>query len=138
MKPGSKKWKNFMAKLYGLGAAVVIVGALFKIMHWPGAGPMLVVGLTTEAIIFIFSAFEPLHEDPNWELVYPELALAHDEDFDVHAYISEKGVSGAVMGGGGGGGSATGITEQFDNLLEEAKIDAELLNPIRRWYPYFK
>ncbi len=125
MKPGSKKWKNFMAKLYGIGAAVVIVGAMFKIMHWPGAGAMLVGGLSTEAVIFFFSAFEPLHEDPNWELVYPELALAHDEEFDVHAYISEKGVSGGVMAGGGS--SATGITEQFDSLLEEAKIDAELL-----------
>ncbi len=125
MKPGSKKWKNFMAKLYGIGAAVVIVGAMFKIMHWPGAGAMLVGGLSTEAVIFFFSAFEPLHEDPNWELVYPELALAHDEEFDVHAYISEKGVSGGAMGSGG---STTGITEQFDNLLEEAKIDAELLD----------
>jgi len=124
MKPGSKKWKNFMAKLYGIGAAVVIVGAMFKIMHWPGAGAMLVGGLSTEAVIFFFSAFEPLHEDPNWELVYPELALAHDEEFDVHAYISEKGVSGSI----GGGSSATGITEQFDSLLEEAKIDADLLN----------
>ncbi|MFK8036996.1 MAG: gliding motility protein GldL [Crocinitomicaceae bacterium] len=125
MKPGSKKWKNFMAKLYGIGAAIVIVGAMFKIMHWPFAGAMLVVGLSTEAVIFLFSAFEPLHEDPNWELVYPELALAHDEEFDVHAYISEKGVSGGVMASGS---SNTGITEQFDNLLEEAKIDAELLN----------
>ncbi|HIP37603.1 MAG TPA: gliding motility protein GldL [Crocinitomix sp.] len=124
MKPGTKKWKNFMAKLYGIGAAVVIVGAMFKIMHWPGAGPMLVAGLSTEAVIFFFSAFEPLHEDPNWELVYPELALAHDEDFDVHAYIDEKGVS-AV--GQGGGGTVTGITEKFDNLLEEAGIDKQLL-----------
>jgi gliding motility-associated protein GldL len=115
-----------MAKLYGIGAAVVIVGAMFKIMHWPGAGAMLVGGLSTEAVIFFFSAFEPLHEDPKWELVYPELALAHDEDFDLHAYIDEKGESGAH--GGGGGGTVTGITEQFDSLLEEAKIDAALLN----------
>ncbi|MBI3135944.1 MAG: gliding motility protein GldL [Bacteroidetes bacterium] len=113
-----------MAKLYGIGAAVVIVGAMFKIMHWPGAGAMLVGGLSTEAVIFFFSAFEPLHEDPKWELVYPELALAHDEEFDLHAYIDEKGAS----GGHGGGGSVTGITEKFDSLLEEAKIDAELLN----------
>jgi gliding motility-associated protein GldL len=124
MRPGTKKWKLFMAKLYGIGAAVVIVGAMFKIMHWPGAGAMLVGGLTTEAVIFFFSAFEPLHEDPKWELVYPELALAHDEEFDLHAYIDEKGESSH----GGGGGSATGITEKFDSLLEEAKIDAELLN----------
>jgi gliding motility-associated protein GldL len=129
MRPGTKKWKLFMAKLYGIGAAVVIVGALFKIMHWPFAGPMLVVGLATEAVIFLFSAFEPLHEDPKWELVYPELALAHDEDFDLHAYIDEKGESGLSHGGGGGGGgTATGITEKFDSLLEEAKIDADLLN----------
>ena len=126
MRPGTKKWKLFMAKLYGIGAAVVIVGAMFKIMHWPGAGAMLVGGLSTEAVIFFFSAFEPLHEDPKWELVYPELALAHDEEFDLHAYIDEKGASGGH--GGGGGGSATGITEKFDSLLEEAKIDAELLN----------
>jgi gliding motility-associated protein GldL len=90
MRPGTKKWKLFMAKLYGIGAAVVIMGALFKIMHWPFAGPMLVVGLSVEAVIFFFSAFEPLHEDPKWELVYPELALAHDEEFDLHAYIDEK------------------------------------------------
>lgn len=130
MRPGTKKWKLFMAKLYGIGAAIVIVGALFKIMHWPFAGPMLVIGLGTEAVIFFFSAFEPLHEDPKWELVYPELALAHDESFDLHAYLDEKGESGLMHGGakGGGGGSVTGITEKFDSLLEEAKIDAELLN----------
>jgi len=123
MKPGSKAWKSMMGKVYGIGGGVVIIGALFKIMHWPGASFMLIVGLGVEACIFFISAFEPLHEDPNWELVYPELALAHDEDFDVHAFIEEKGVSSS----NGGGGSATGITEQFDNLLEEAKIDAELL-----------
>lgn len=129
MRPGTKKWKLFMAKLYGIGAAVVIVGAMFKIMHWPGAGAMLVAGLSTEAVIFFFSAFEPLHEDPKWELVYPELALAHDEDFDLHAYLDEKGDSALTHGGGGGGGgTVTGITEKFDNLLEEAKIDADLLN----------
>ena len=44
MKPGSKKWKNFMAKLYGIGAAIVIIGALFKIQHWPMAGLFLVIG----------------------------------------------------------------------------------------------
>ena len=56
MKPGSKAWKQFMAKLYGNGAAVVIVGAMFKIQHWPFASLLLVVGLTTEAVIFFFSA----------------------------------------------------------------------------------
>lgn len=69
-----KKWKSFMGKLYGFGAAIVIIGALFKIQHWPFAGVMLTVGLGTEAIIFFFSAFEKPHEDPDWSLVYPELA----------------------------------------------------------------
>lgn len=121
MKPGSKGWKKFMAKLYGFGAAVVIVGALFKIMHWPGAGPMLVIGLSTEAIIFIFSAFEPIHEDPNWELVYPELALGHSEDLDHDALPA------ATSRGGGRGAGGSGITEHLDKMLEEAKIDGQLL-----------
>lgn len=64
-----------MGKLYGLGAAVVIVGALFKLEHFPGASTMLIVGMSVEAFIFICSAFEPLpHPEPRWELVYPELA----------------------------------------------------------------
>mgnify|MGYP000462864934 CR=1 FL=1 len=119
MKPGSKAWKAFMAKLYGFGAAVVIVGAMFKIMHWPGAGAMLVVGLSTEALIFVFSAFEPIHEDPNWELVYPELALGHEDDFD-HENLPAAGRN---RGGAGG----TGVTAELDKMLEEAKIDGALL-----------
>ncbi len=115
MKPGSKGWKNFMAKLYGFGAAVVIIGALFKIMHWPGSGPMLVVGLGTEAIIFMFSAFEPIHEDPNWELVYPELALGHSDELDHEALPMARG------------GRGSGVSDQLDKMLEEAKIDSALL-----------
>lgn len=116
MKPGSKGWKKFMAKLYGFGAAVVIVGALFKIQHWPGASLMLIIGLSTEALIFIFSAFEPIHEDPNWELVYPELALGHSDDLD-HSAVAKSAK----------GGKNAGITDQLDKMLEEAKIDSALL-----------
>ena len=113
MKPGSKQWKLFMAKLYGIGAAVVIVGALFKIMHWPGAGPMLVLGLGTEAVIFFFSAFEPPHEDPDWSLVYPELAGMHG-DAEEHKEIEDAG----------------SVTEQLDKMLEEAKIEPELMKSL--------
>lgn len=70
----SMGFKRMMAKIYGLGAAVVIVGALFKLMHWPGSSVMLIVGLGTEALIFTVSAFEPVHEDIDWTLAYPELA----------------------------------------------------------------
>jgi gliding motility-associated protein GldL len=74
---------------------------------------MLVVGLSTEALIFIFSAFEPIHEDPNWELVYPELALGHSDELD-HSNLPA-------------GKSKGGITDQLDKMLEEAKIDSQLL-----------
>jgi hypothetical protein len=109
---GGKKWKNFMAKLYGFGAAIVIVGAMFKINHWKGATTMLVVGLSTEAVIFFFSAFEPPHEEVDWSLVYPELAGMHGEEGEETKELEEdKGT----------------ITEQLDNMLEDAKIGPELI-----------
>ena len=68
-----------MGKVYGLGAAVVILGALWKILHLPGASAMLIAGLGTEAVIFALSAFEPPHEMPDWSLVYPELVGLESE-----------------------------------------------------------
>ena len=90
-----------MAKPYGFGAAIVILGALFKLMDWLEAGAMLTIGLSTEAIIFFFSAFEKPHEEPDWSLVYPELAYMKDPD--------EK----------------TSLTpvEELDNMLEKANVD---------------
>jgi len=113
MKPGSKKWKNLMAKLYGIGAAVVIIGALFKIQHWPLAGFFLIAGLSTEAIIFFFSAFEPPHEDPDWSLVYPELATGERAEGDDFKKEDQRSV-----------------TEQLDDMLEAAKIEPELIQSL--------
>lgn len=113
-KPGSKSWKNFMKYVYGWGAAVVIIGALFKLQHYPGSGPMLVIGLGTEAAIFFLSAFDPIHEDPDWSLVYPELA----EDYD-----GAPRPAGAQVSSGGGYSS----TNALDAMLGEANIDAELI-----------
>jgi gliding motility-associated protein GldL len=76
----SDSWRKFMTKLYGWGASVVIIGALFKLNHWTGATTALVLGMTTEAIIFFFSAFEPPHEEVDWTLVYPELTGITDEE----------------------------------------------------------
>lgn len=121
MKPGSKAWKNFMAKLYGIGAAVVIVGAMFKIQHWPFASVLLVAGLSTEAVIFFFSAFEPLHEEVDWSLVYPELALPEEAK---HSLKEQNKGKKAQVGGGGGGGA---LSQQLDNMLQEAKIEPELI-----------
>ncbi len=69
----SEKWKTLMGKLYGFGAALVIIGALFKLQHWSGAGYMLSIGMLTEFVIFIFSAFDPPAKDYHWENVHPEL-----------------------------------------------------------------
>lgn len=117
MKPGTKAWKNFMSKLYGIGAAIVIIGALFKIQHWPGAGLMLTIGLGTEAVIFFFSAFEPIHEDYDWTLVYPELALGHDSDDDDITSLTTSRNNGSV-------------SQQLDGMLEEAKIDGALIESL--------
>jgi gliding motility-associated protein GldL len=69
----SRSWKKLIAKLYGFGAALVIIGALFKLEHWPGATIMLSIGMLTEFVIFTFSAFDPVPKEYEWENVYPEL-----------------------------------------------------------------
>lgn len=104
-------FRNFMAKLYGWGAAVVILGALFKINHYPGANEMLIIGLGTEALIFFFSAFEPPHVEPDWSLVYPELA-------------------GMYHGSGETVKAGKTPTQELDNMLEKAKIGPELIQSL--------
>jgi gliding motility-associated protein GldL len=105
--------KKVMGFLYGMGAAVVIVGALFKLMHWPGAGAMLVIGLLTEAAIFALSAFEPVEKDLDWSLVYPELAGGEASPKKAKAENPAE---------------AQGLLSQkLDNMLKEAKVDAELM-----------
>ena len=118
----SHGWRAFMAKLYGLGAAIVIVGALFKIQHWPGAGFFLTLGLLTEATIFTFSAFEPLHEDLDWTLVYPELAGLTDEG-ELEHYRKESRPT-------GGGGAGSEALARFDEMLEKGDIGQELFNKL--------
>jgi gliding motility-associated protein GldL len=109
----SPKVMNFA---YGMGAAVVIVGALFKIAHFE-LGPltgtvMLTIGLLTEALIFALSAFETPSPELDWSLVYPELAggiakerTKKEEPKDAQGLLSQK----------------------LDNMLKEAKIDGELM-----------
>ena len=112
----TSKWKAFMSKLYGWGASVVIIGALFKIQHYPMAGLLLSVGLITEAVIFFFSAFEPLKEEPDWKLVYPQL----DPNY------SGEDIGFAAVGGGGYGGGS-GLS-QFDRMLADAGITPEVFD----------
>jgi gliding motility-associated protein GldL len=103
----SKRWKVLMNYVYGLGAAIVIAGALFKIMHWKGADLMLIVGMGTECIIFVISSFEPVHMDPDWSLVYPELAGGEVAD-------KKKGT----------------ITQQLDTMLKEANVDSNVISSL--------
>lgn len=96
--------------VYGLGAAIVILGALFKIQHWPGGSLILTIGMIVEALVFTYSAFERQQDDLDWSLVYPELAggtatKKKEQPKDAEALLSKK----------------------LDNLLKEAKIDGELM-----------
>lgn len=116
----SKKFKTIMKFVYGWGGAIVIIGAMFKIQHWPGATVMLIGGLGIEACIFILSAFEPLHEDPNWELVYPELALGNSDALDHEHEEHAPQISHSKA-------NNSSVTEHLDKMLEEAHIDSELL-----------
>ncbi|MFP4090603.1 MAG: gliding motility protein GldL [Cyclobacteriaceae bacterium] len=109
---------SIMPKIYGIGAAIVIVGAMFKILHLPGAGIMLGVGLTTEAIIFLFSAFEPKHQEYDWSLVYPELVG------DVDAADRRK-----ISNGKSNGDS---VTKKLDAMLESSKVGPELVDSLGR------
>ncbi len=105
----SKKTMNFT---YGMGAAVVIIGALFKIEHLPGASILLKIGLITEAFIFALSAFEPVDHELDWSLVYPELAGGQAKEKtkkeDPQGLLSQK----------------------LDAMLKEAKIDGELMSSL--------
>jgi gliding motility-associated protein GldL len=155
----SKGYKNFMKYVYGWGASVVLIGALFKIQHFPGAAVWLTIGLLTEAAIFFFSAFEPLHEELDWTLVYPELAGLTDEFDDEESQVRRfervqdvPQVVGVPVGGGGytgdqtaegagvqsqaagniayvGGGSPSALLK-FDELLGKADIGPEIFDKL--------
>ncbi len=103
----SRAKKKAFNMAYGLGAAVVILGALFKIAHFPGGTEMLTIGMIVEAAVFALSAFEPIEEDLDWTNVYPELAGGEErekeEANDAQGLLSQK----------------------LDDLLSEANLDSE-------------
>jgi gliding motility-associated protein GldL len=110
-------YTTIMPKVYGIGAAVVIVGALFKIQHWQGANEMLILGLGTEAIIFFLSAFEPKHSEADWSKVYPELAEDYEAPVNqVATRISNRPAAGESP------------LLKIDEMLKTAKVDQNLLD----------
>lgn len=108
----SKSKKKMFNMIYGLGAAVVITGALFKIAHWPGGTTVLAIGMIVEALVFAASAFEPVEEDYDWTKVYPELVggeaseKALKESNDVDGLLSQK----------------------LDQMLQDANLDSEKMS----------
>ena len=100
-------FNKFMPFVYGIGAAIVIVGAMFKIMHWKGADLMLIVGLSTEAVIFFLSAFQPAAHEVDWTRVYPQLADEYDQRMD-----------------------SGNLTQKLDDMLADANITPASINSL--------
>ena len=116
----SKSTKKLFNMAYGLGASVVIIGALFKILHWEfgplTGGLLLAVGLITEALIFAISAFEPVDDEYDWSLVYPELGGGASQGKNNElAEIRETEAS---------------LSAKLDDLLKEAGVDAQLMESL--------
>jgi gliding motility-associated protein GldL len=111
----SKSYKKVMNFVYGMGAAVVIIGALFKITHYSigflTGTVMLSIGLITEALVFAISAFDTPEDDFDWTKVYPELGA---NGFSSEDRLDADGV----------------LSQKLDNLLQEAKIDATLMESL--------
>ena len=107
-------YDDVMPKVYGIGAAVVIIGALFKILHWKGADYMLMVGLGTEAVIFFLSAFQPHQSDHDWSFVYPELSEGYDSSTNDNRLRDTKSQS-------------NGLTAKLDDMLKNANVTPEAL-----------
>lgn len=131
MAQSRKSTKKIFNMAYGLGASVVILGALFKILHWEidlgafklGGGTLLAIGLITEAIIFAISAFEPVEEDVDWSLVFPELAGGEArQNFGAVATVTEESEEDKSI--------KESLSEKLDGLLADAKIDADLMKSL--------
>ena len=118
----SKSTKKLFNMAYGLGASVVIIGALFKILHWElgplNGGILLAIGLITEALIFAISAFEPVDDEYDWSLVYPELAGGASMGVARSNEAQEIKEAEASLSG------------KLDDLLKEAGVDASLMESL--------
>ena len=124
---GSKLQKKIFNYAYGIGAAVVIVGALAKILHADIFGisgsVLLAVGMGTEAVIFFMSAFEPIEEEIDWSLVYPELKGGEPIARQAVVAVQESNpVEEKVL--------RESLSEKLDGILAEAHIDANLMRSL--------
>jgi gliding motility-associated protein GldL len=117
----SRSSKKFFQMAYGLGASIVLIGALFKITHMEIAGIggnlLLTIGLVTEAIIFAISAFEPVEDEVDWSLVYPELSGGSSQERRMVQQETQEETQGM-------------LAKKLDDMLKEAKIDSELMSSL--------
>jgi hypothetical protein len=102
----SKFYKWLMPYLYGWGASLVILGALFKILHWDGANTMLIAGMGTEALIFFMSAFENAPPNYKWEKAYP-----------------------GILDDGKDKADGT-VVQQLDKMLEDVNVDSKVIKKL--------
>ena len=112
--------------VYSFGAAIVILGALFKMTHW-SLGPItgnvaLAAGLITEALIFLFFAFDPPKSEESyaWENVYPELLdeTAERQPRKAVAKVENKELE-------------VSLSDKLDKMLADAKLDVSLFERLR-------
>lgn len=114
---GFMKWyfspqgKKVVGCVYSLGAAVVIVGALFKILHWPGASIMLMMGMFTEALLFSIGVLDDPHPDLHWNHVFP--ALTQDDPDPLYNHL-----------GNGVGAGAKPVEQTAVNPLKDEDVKA--------------
>lgn len=118
----SRNTKKMFNYAYGLGAAVVIIGALFKIQHWPGGGLMLTIGMGVEALVFAISAFDSVEDDLDWSLVYPELTSGNKREQDRQQAREAQSM----------------LSQKLDAMLKDAKLDASLMQSLGESLQKFK
>jgi gliding motility-associated protein GldL len=110
----SDKGKYFKNLIIGLGASVVLLGALFKIQHWPGGSIMLTVGMTVEVFLFALLGILPPHADYYWERFYPDITKNPHLDAAKHGKKDAHGAKESSV-------------KSLDNMMEDAKITPEVI-----------
>ncbi|MDD3722005.1 MAG: gliding motility protein GldL [Lutibacter sp.] len=118
----SKNRKKLFNYAYGIGASIVILGALFKIQHWAGGGAMLTIGMVVEAIVFFVSAFDSVEEDFDWTLIYPELADGNKRTKEVAETKEVQSL----------------LSQKLDDMLKDAKLDSSLMQSLSESIQNFK
>lgn len=118
----SRNTKKLFNYAYGIGASIVILGALFKIQHWPFGGEMLTIGMAVEALVFFISAFDSVEDDLDWSLVYPELESGQERDKDREDARESQSL----------------LSKKLDDMLKEAKLDAGLMQSLGESLQNFK